>query len=77
MVLPKRYENDVGLNELCTPKAGIEFVLTENTERIVGFCHPTINYAEEPTLKIETLINGVRQEYKFCSPLIIFKQFAR
>ena|SRR4030067_1170111 len=30
-ILPKRYENDVGLNVLCTTQAGMEFVLTENT----------------------------------------------
>ena len=64
-ILPKRYENDVGLNDLCTPQAGMVFVLTENTQRNIGFCHPTINNAEVPTLKVETIINGVRQEYKF------------
>jgi len=68
MVLPKRYENDIGLNDLCTPQAGIEFVLTENTQRNIGLCHPTINYAEEPTLKVEALINGVRKVYEFSLP---------
>ncbi|MDD5615602.1 MAG: hypothetical protein PHH85_05320 [Candidatus Methanoperedens sp.] len=67
-ILPKRYENDVGLNDLCTPQAGMEFVLTENTQRNIGLCHPTINTAEEPTLKIEALIKGVRQEYEFSLP---------
>jgi hypothetical protein len=65
MILQKRYENDVGLNDLCTPQAGMEFVLTENTQRNIGFCHPTINYAEEPTLKVEALINGLREVIQY------------
>ena len=65
MILPKRYENNVGLNVLCTPQAGLVFVLTENTQRNIGLCHPTINNAEAPTLKIEALINGIREEYEF------------
>ena len=65
MVLPKSYENNVGLNDLCTPQAGLVFVLTENTQRNIGFCHPTINNAEGPTLKIEALINAERKTYEF------------
>jgi hypothetical protein len=64
-ILPKRYDKEVGLNDLCTHQAGMEFVLTENTQRNIGLCHPTINNADEPALKVEALINGVRQEYEF------------
>jgi len=64
-ILPKRYENVVGLNDLCARQEGIVFVLTENTQRNVGLCHPTINTAEEPTLKVEALINGVREVIEF------------
>ncbi|HIH44150.1 MAG TPA: hypothetical protein HA257_03435 [Candidatus Methanoperedenaceae archaeon] len=64
-VLPGKYDKEVGLNDLCTTGSGMEFVLTENTQKIIGLCHPTINNAEGPTLKIDTLINGVRKEYKF------------
>lgn len=64
-VLPDRYDKEVGLNDLCTHQAGMEFILTQNTQRNIGLCYPTINFAEEPTLKIETLINLVRHEYKF------------
>ncbi|MDP2840774.1 MAG: hypothetical protein Q8O17_00665 [Candidatus Methanoperedens sp.] len=64
-VLPGKYDKEVGLNDLCTHQEGMEFVLTENTQKIVGLCHPTINNADEPTLKVETLINGVRKEYEF------------
>jgi len=65
MVLPAKYDKEVGLNDLCTTSAGAEFVLTENTQKIVGLCHQTINNADEPMMKIEALINGIRQEYKF------------
>ena len=65
MVLPGKYDKEVGLNDLCTTQAGAEFILTENTEKIVGFCHQTINNADEPTLKIEALINGLRKVYEF------------
>ena len=64
-ILPKKYEKEVGLNDLCTRQAGMEFVLTENTQRNIGLCYPTINNAERPALKVETLINSVRHEYKF------------
>lgn len=64
-ILPKRYETDVGLNDLCTRQEGMVFVLTENTQRNIGLCHPTINNADEPALKVDALINGVRQEYEF------------
>jgi len=64
-VLPDRYDKEVGLNDLCTHQAGMEFVLAQNTQRNIGLCYPTINNAEIPTLKVETLINLVRQEYKF------------
>ena len=64
-VLPGRYDKEVGLNDLCTRQAGMEFVLTENTQRNIGLCYPTINNAEGPALNIETLINSVRHEYKF------------
>jgi hypothetical protein len=64
-VLPPKYDKEVGLNVLCTTSAGAEFVLAENTERILGLCHQTINNADDPTLIIEALINGVRQEYEF------------
>ena len=65
MILPKKYDNEVGLNDLCTRQAGMKFVLTENTQKIVGLCHPTINNADEPVLNVVAMINGVRQEYKF------------
>jgi hypothetical protein len=64
-ILPKRYDTEVGLNDLCTHLAGMEFVLNENTQRNIGLCHPTINYAEEPMLKVEALIKAERKTYEF------------
>jgi hypothetical protein len=64
-VLPKRYDKEVGLNDLCTHQEGMEFVLTRNTQRNVGLCHPTINNADEPVLNVEAMINEVRQKYEF------------
>lgn len=61
----KRYENDAGLNNLCTTSEGAEFALTQNAEKIVGLCHQTINNADEPVLNVVAMINGLRQEYKF------------
>jgi hypothetical protein len=61
-VLPGRYEKEVGLNDLCTRQAGMEFVLTENSQRNIGLCYPTIDNAEGPVLKVETLINSLRHE---------------
>jgi hypothetical protein len=67
-VLPGKYDKEVGLNDQCTRQAGMKFVLTENTQKIVGLCHPTINNADEPVLNVMAMINGVRQEYKFSLP---------
>lgn len=65
MELPAKYDKEVGLNVLCTTSAGSDFVLTKNTEKILGLCHQTINNADDPTLIIEAIINGIRQKYEF------------
>jgi hypothetical protein len=65
MILPGRYDKEVGLNDQCTRLAGMEFVLADNTQRNIGLCHPTINKVDEPVLRVETLIKGERKEYEF------------
>jgi hypothetical protein len=59
------YDREVGLSNLCTRQAGMEFNLNANANQNIALCYPLVHKSDSPTLNIAVMINGERKEYSF------------
>lgn len=63
--LGTRYDNNVGLSNLCARTSGLDFIVDANTGKNVGICYPIVNKKDNPTLNVGAMINNERKDYAF------------
>lgn len=63
--LGKRYNNEVGLSNLCVRQPGMEFKLDADTNKNVAMCYPIAHKGDSPVLNVGAYINGERKEFGF------------